>query len=790
MSSWTRWLRRPGLLGAALIGVGGAVAGTSLHGALHGLQVWTGAVIGAAVAVTAWVLAERFRLVVFEWVSVSLGLFLVLGGPVVGLVPTPAAYNDFFGGIAEGWADLLSTVPPTPADGPLAAPPYLLAWASTTIGLAVLRHIGRIRLPAIGMVGPVTGFAAGLLFIPELTRTSIAQAVALLALTLTVGRHQLTSFNLEPDRLLGNTTMVRRRSRLLQAGLIVVVVVVGAAVLAPYIPGPDDQQRLTLRDRLEPPWEPLDEPSPLAHIKSNYVDEVRDDVVFVVRGDAVPARWSVATLAAYDGTVWTVGDSELSGRAPFVSIDRLAPVDERSQRAGATSDTTAPVAEPMMIDVELVDLDGPWLPLAGRLLEIDLTAIDPTGLDPSGLDPSGSDPTDAIDMRFNARTGTAAAPGRPETLRYTALVRPWPVVPQDDLVDLDFPEPAALGLEGQAASVRDWSADVVEGLDRGWDQVAAIRDELIQGGYLADDKLQPGHSWARLNKFFADEEFYGNEEQYAAVAGIAARNAGLSARVVVGYVIDPAKLAAAAGGSDDEEVAVTRGEASAWLEVLTVQHGWVPVDITPPRDNEPTIEDKGTRFESVAAPNPPPPPPPPPEIEAETPDEELDDEEETDDDEATSTGRSWLVGLAVGVASAVGFPLVAVAAWLGMMVLLKGRRRRRRTAREPPDSVAGAWFELADRLDEAGVGRGRNFSLDEQAILIGGALGDGTESARLAHLVDRAAFSRDGVDHGDAAQAWSDCDALVERLQDSAPLPVRLRRLADPRALATKDPVA
>lgn len=760
------WLRRPGLLGAALIGAGGAVAGTSLLGALQGSQVWSGGVIGAAVAVVAWVMAERFRLVVFEWVSLSLGLFLVLGGPVVAIAPTPAAYQDFFRGISEGWADLLSTVPPAQADGPLAAPPYLLAWASTTVGLALLRQIGRVRLPALAMLGPMVGFAIGLLFVPALTRTSVAQAVALLALTLAVGRYQLAAFNLEPDRLLGNTTILRRRTRLLQAGLILVVAAVGSAVLAPYVPGPDDEQRLNLRDRLEPPWEPLDEPSPLAHIKSNYVEDVRDDVVFIARGAVIPARWSVATLAAYDGTVWTVGDSELSGRAPFVSIDRLAPHDERSQPTSSLSD-------PIPIDVELVDLDGPWLPLAGRLLEIDST--------------------DATDIRFNVRTGTAAAPRRPEALRYTALVRSWPTVAQDDRAGLDFPEPAGLGLEGQAANVRDWSADVVEGLDRGWDQVAAIQDELVKGGYLTDENLQPGHSWARLGKFFADEDFYGNEEQYAAVAGIAARNAGLAARVVVGYLIDPAKLTSAAGsaaGPDQREVAITRGEASAWLEVLTVQHGWVPIDVTPPRDNEPTIEEEGTRFESVAAPNPPPPPPPPPEIEAETPDEELDDEEETADDEVVSTGRSWLTGLAVGTVSAVGFPLVAVGSWLGVMAVLKGRRRRRRSTREPPDSVAGAWFELADRLDEAGVGRGRNFSLDEQAVLIGGALGDGTESARLAHLVDRAAFSRDGVDHGDAAQAWSDCDALVHRLQGAASLTTRLRRLADPRPLSAKDPVS
>lgn len=737
------------MLGAILLGSAGAVAGTSLHGALHGHQVWIGGIAGAAVAMASWLLAERLRLVVFEWFTVALALFLILGGPVVGLLPTPDSYLDFLRGISGGWTDLLSSVPPTKANGSLAALTYLLSWMSTTGGLALLR---KVRVPAVAMAGPITGFGVGLLFVPGLSRVSTVQAVSLLALTLALGRYQLVALNLEPDRLIGNTTIARRRSRLLQAGLVMAVAVVAAVFLAPMVPGPNDDERLTLRDRIEPPWVPLDEPSPLASIKSNFQDETQDDVVFIARGDAVPARWAVATLAAFDGTVWTVGDSEIAGRAPFVPIDGLAPPDEHNLSLIAPA--------PVDIDVEIVSLDGPWIPLGGRLLEIT--------------------PSTQTDIRFNVRTGTAAVPGGIDELQYTARVIPWPTVPQETLADLEFPQSAGIGLDGQAAGVRDWSADVVEGLDRGWDQVAAIRDELVQGGYLADDRLQPGHSWARLTKFFSDEEFYGNEEQYAAVGGIAGRNAGLATRVVVGYLIEPDKLS-------DNEVAVTRGEASAWIEVLTSQHGWVPVDVTPPRDNEPSLAEEGKRIESVAAPNPPPPPPPPPEIEAETPEEELDEEDEPVEEEEQASSRSWVAVVTVGVASATFVPVLALGGWLVVMASLKRRRRRRRTARQPPESVAGAWFELTDRLNEAGVHRGQNFSLREQAFLVGAALGDDLESARLAELVDRAAFSRDGADYGDAARAWSDCDALVERLQSSASLPARLRRLASPQALFGKD---
>ena len=98
-----------------------------------------------------------------------------------------------------------------------------------------------------------------------------------------------------------------------------------APLVAPLAPGLDARPRFNLRDQLEPPWNPLDEPSPLAQIKSNYLDDNRDEVVFIARGASIPQRWGLATLANFDGSVWTVGDSEIDGIAPFVPIDSNTP---------------------------------------------------------------------------------------------------------------------------------------------------------------------------------------------------------------------------------------------------------------------------------------------------------------------------------------------------------------------------------------------------------------------------------------------------------------------------------
>lgn len=738
-----------------LIAALGVVAGSSLASTLAGPGLWLSAGLGAAVALASSAVATRLRLVVTEALALSIALMVAAGAVAVAGVPTPSAYPTFFDGLIGGWADLLSSIPPVAAEGHYLALPYALAWLAATIGFVLLRYSG---VPVLPSAGPIGAFGVGLLFSATLRTASLVQGAVLMVLTLALGWYQQGRAHNVVDAQLGNTTVARRRTRVLYGGLVLAATSVVAPVLAPHTPGLAQRARFDLRDRLEPPWDPLDEPSPLARLKSNYVDAIRSDTVFIARGEGIPSRWALATLAAYDGTVWTVGDVALGGSAPFVPIDGVVPPDAQP---------LATVAAPVPFEVEIVALDGPWLPVPGR---------------PDQLTVASGDPPVAGGTRVNLRTGTVAVPSGAQGLTYSGTASPWPAVADDEMAALDLAAAPVLGLDQQAGAVRDWAADQIEGVAAGWPQVMAVRDGLRAGRYLADDQALPGHSWARLSSFFQGKEFVGNEEQYAAAAAIAVRNAGIDARVVVGYLVDPDRLS---GG----EVAVTRGDASAWIEVRTAERGWVPVDVTPDRNNVPSEQNDGIRKESVAAPNPPPPPPPPASVETALDQDQEDqpEDEQEADDAGDGPGR---LQLAAVVASVPLVPALVAGSWLGAMAALKARRRHRRRHRgDPNQRVFGAWVEANDRLREVGARPAPNLSPQERASALEAELCPSGGLRALAELVDQAAYSPHGIGADDAEVAWQRYEVLAGSVDRSAGRIDRLRRIADPQPFLTRERV-
>ena len=89
--------------------------------------------------------------------------------------------------------------------------------------------------------------------------------------------------------------------------------------------------------------------------------------------------------------------------------------------------------------------------------------------------------------------------------------------------------------------VRNLAADLVEGRESGWDQMAAIQEAFVTGGfYDASPDTPPGHSYGRIATMLEDPaRVVGFEEQYAAAAAVMAQVAGLPVRVVVGYELTP-----------------------------------------------------------------------------------------------------------------------------------------------------------------------------------------------------------------------------------------------------------
>lgn len=701
-------------LSFAVVVVLGFVAGSSVAGALAGPAVWWASAIGAATAAASVLLGRAVRLLEAEVIALSLVAFGVVGG-YVAAAPVPN-HRVAFDSLVNGWADLLSSVPPVMADSHYRVLPYALAWLATAGGLALARFV---RIPAFGALAPTAVFGLGLLFSIELRTLALGQGAALTIGSIGLGWLQQRAYGYENDQTIGITTVRRRRQRFLKGAAMLLAISAAAPLIAPLAPGFEERARFDLRDRLEPPWNPLDEPSPLAQIKANYRDGFEQSAVFVVRGADIPRRWRLASMGVFDGEVWNVGDLFVEGTAPFVQVDAELPVDP--QWVGSTSQFQD--APRRAYEVEVVDADAPWLPVPNQPVSIE-------------------SPRGPGDLRFNAITRTAARPAGAVGTVYQVEAVPERDYSDLELRDATFPFPVGLGLSQQASNVRDWSADLVEANDRGWAQIAAVRDDLRSRKYLSDDAARPGHSWGRLQTFFNDNEVFGFEEQFAAAAGIAGRNAELNARVVVGYLIDDTKL-------DQTEIVVTRTEASAWIEVLTEEFGWVPVDVTPDRDDQPTLDQKGKRTETVAAPNPPPPPPPPSDVEFER--QEIDIETEDEEDEV-EVAEGIPFGLMAG--GALAAPVLLVGGWAAGVVFVKSHRRRQRErASEPAERITGAWLELNDRLAEIGDLPRRDESVGERARSIrSGVVREHASS--LARAVDEAAFGAAPPVPARAVDAW------------------------------------
>ena len=281
------------------------------------------------------------------------------------------------------------------------------------------------------------------------------------------------------------------------------------------------------------------------------------------------------------------------------------------------------------------------------------------------------------------------------------------------------------------------------------------------------------------------EQIVGFEEQYAAAAALMGRVASLPTRVVVGYRIP-------ADAWRDGRAEVKAGDIAAWVELDTVEHGWVPVDVTPDRSRTPDPESQGSTTEQIAIPNPPPPPPPPPEVQPpRQEDEEVDDDEGFDPVSASRRRAAVCTRWPSSPIGVAGIPLVLFAAFALVVIAWKAvRRHRRRNAPSTSNRVAGAWAEAIDRCTESGVRRPAGRTPQETVAVY---VHDGDAShlrplepdlRHLASHVDRATYAAASSDaistqlrRGPAATASApSCDVTAAHRQ-------RLLMRIDPRPL-------
>ncbi|HEY0118996.1 MAG TPA: transglutaminase domain-containing protein, partial [Cellulomonas sp.] len=712
----------PALLGGLLLG--GAVA------ALGARLAWSGLGVVAALVV-AYVLAG--------------GALAAPGTTVARVLPGRSTPSTLARGAASSWKQVLTLQPPIGSAGTVLVAALLLALAGAALAVTLALRAGSARVAALAAVVPLAVAVASALLG---TRTPpLSPAVEGTALAVLLGGWA----SWRAGRL--------RARRVLATGVIAAVAVGAGLTGGPAVT--DGLSRFVLRERVTPPWDPDDYPSPLAAFRQ-YVKQ-DDTVLFAVSGLPDGARIRLATFDRYDGVVWNVagtGTAEASGEFRRVGDDLAAPV------AGTTA----------TVRVQVGALDGPWLPTVGEATRIALGAGEQPGL------------------RFNDATGAAVVvDGLHPGLDYTidAVVPPTPSVKA--LGAAPASSVTAPTLSGVPARIRTLAPDIARDAGKPAEVVQALATWLTDNGYFSDGQSGEhpslsGHGADRLAAFLGGDVMVGDGEQYAATLALLVREMGLPARVVLGFVPGSGEGAKGPRTTGDGAVEVTGADVQAWVEVPFVGYGWVPFDATPPSSK--TVDENPDPAPSEPKPQVvQPPPPPPPAVKA--PDDDTARPSTHQDDERSGATPTWVRVLAATGAGAGGLVVLAGPV-LTVAGLKLARRRRRRRAPDPVRRVAGGWDEVLDAARdlhrppvphgtrrEAARAVGHAFATGSP----GGADGDGSRVVGvrldgLARRADRAVFSSGVPSEAEAAGYWADVDEALAAMRSAVPRRTRLRARA------------
>ena len=791
-------LARSPLTASAIVAMLALAATVGFEGIFGGWSFIAAVLIGVVGATVLSVVTRALGLLLAESFAASLLGFVVLGGVAAGGAPTPGAYAAFFDGLVNGWARLLSSIPPAALSAEFRVVPYTVGWVATMVGCAMLRSDRRAFL---AILGPIGGLVAATMLTVENRTVALGQGAVLAAGGLILGfvdHRRRHPSGVSDDHDAGGTGgggwedgsgdsdiawWATATARNVGALTMASVVAASAVLVGPQLPFVDANERFDLRQFQTPPFDPLRSPTPLTQVKVGLQDANADRVVLTVSSDDSVGRLTLAVLDDYNNSFWTVAD-EVDAPAEFRPVDNVLP---------SPSDGTIAGWDRVDATIEIVDLDRlgggefdpPWLPMPGWPVSVT------------------SD--DRLDLRFNEGTGTVAlAPDGPSSgLVYDVVAAVPPSDEDPRLADADVTLRAADDLA--VPQLTSFAADTLEGADVGFEQIDAIRSRLVDRGAYdsrpASAAGRPGHSLGRLAEFVDDpERLAAFEEQYAATAASIARSEGLPARVAVGFAITADEFEeratdAEVDGAGRPVVPVFANDIVAWVEVRFDGIGWVPFDVTPPRDRAPEDAPTGQTQNEVAVPEPPPEPPPPvlpPDLDlaADLEDEDEEEIDEPEDDDVAVGAGAWR--FIVAGAAATPFVLVLVAV-LAILLLKRRRTARRRHATTPALRVAGAWHEVMDRMTERGAHAPSMATNRERAHGLADAEVVDADQAQvlvaLADDVDRGTFHPRPADHDAALRAWERSDQLLASLDGQLSSVARLRRRLDPRPLLAPDPI-
>lgn len=681
----------------------------------------------------------KLRVELLPATAVAVLVFALAASPIalrsdafLGLLPTPDSLQGTVDGLVSGWIRLLTSLPPAGEAGSLLMVPYTVGFVGALVTL-----IAAVRLPQrpVAVLGPVAVMVVSVLFGTRRPASLVLQGVVF-------GAVVIAWLALREARRRTVVVGVPASRRLLSGGALVVLVAGGAAFVGPLLPGADANPRFVLREEVDPPFDPLAEPSPLAGYRRYTGVESREEPILDIVGlpAGVPVR--LAVLDAYDGLVWraTGEGSALSGRFVRIGEEVLDPVE------GTRASVEVTIHEP----------HGVWLPTVGDVVSIDFDGDE--------------DRRDA--MRFNQETETAAVPTGVEAGEsYTIDL----VVPESPPADVQL---AGLPLAREYREVtEDIPNEIVEisarlagGAESPYAVVSTIAEKLRTDGTFSDGGADaavtspPGHSLSRLARFLGAPQWVGNGEQYAAATALLARAQGVPARVVMGY--QPERRA--------ERVTITGADVAAWVEVPLDGVGWIPVNATPPEDQvpDPSVRPRPRPLNPEPQPPPPPVEPRPAQLAQDLDAAETDDEEAAEEDEEAAGGLGRLVLLGAGGGGALVTPLL-------LIVGLKARRRRRRRARgSAEERAAGGWDEVLDHAIDLGWRTPPQATRQEAATLLGAP-----SAVSLADRSNTATFAAREPTEEELVALWDEVDRALGELREEHSAMRRLRAAVSLRSL-------
>lgn len=750
-------LPRPALADLGVLSLLSLLGVIGYETSFGGLDFLAAAIAGIVVGTLAAAAGTLLRLGVLTTVLLGIVLYFLAGTPFVmpeaalfGVLPSLTSLAGLAIGAVHGWADILTIQAPVEAPAYVAAVPYAAATVVSLVGgLLVLRWLPVKRTPlraAVVLIGPLLLLLSGILLGTDETFLAAIRGVAFAAIALTwIAWRRGTTVEAS------GAGAVRLRRRRLTGSAAVVAGAVALGAVAGLAVAPISPDRFVLRDRVVPPFDPLEFPSPLAGYRT-YTKDLAEEPLFRVAGLEPGDTLRLAAMDSYSGRLWNVaGPDEAAADGGYSIVGTTLPSPELADLGSARS-----------VEVEVLGYDDVWLPTVGYGSELDL------------LDDGSASPGD---LRYNAEAGTAVvtsgvAAGAAYRLESRIQREPDDAALVDvPVAQLDLPVVENLP-DVVAAKAEEYAGDATSPVE----QLRAIERGLKTNGFLshglASDAVpsRAGHGADRLIELFTRTQMVGDEEQYAAAMALMVRHLGYPARVVMGYAPEVAE--------GDDEVEVVGSDVTAWVEVPFEGVGWVSFRPTP--DNIDVPQEQTPKPKSEPQPQVRQPP------RAEQAEDELLTTVEIDDTDDDDRDRPFqLPAWAWIVIASVGIPAAAMLLPMLFVALAKRRRRRVRRRGAADRQAAGAWEELVDRYAELGfepperasrlhTARELERQLDEQGLGSVRLADDGVRLASLAATVDRDVFGGADVEGGAVERRWSEADAAAAAVSAAAG---RLRRL-------------